>query len=358
MKSLRHGLVGYGWGSDMIKIPLTLPAYGTRAFHWLRKTCGVATCHPHFGELLQGAFDVAEGKHRRAVRALVSVHMPYADGSVARVALEPGRIGKFVPEAGRTGIHVRPAHFRKCEIATRLALDAFGMKNMAAKLEVTTFVPEGAGMGSSTTGVVASIRAVAQAVSAYRGARIIPAPHLQAKLAVAAEHASDSVMFDCTGTTILFAQRTGKVVRTFNGPLPQMHILGFDTGSAGSGVDTDRLPRARYSRDQIAAFGCALAVLERAISEQSVTLAGRLATFSAMMSETAMQNPLKKPKLNELLRIKESTGSAGIVVAHSGTVAGLIFDPALPGLRTRVGEASNAIAHLGFDRLRTFSTPC
>ncbi|MCC8962424.1 kinase [Bradyrhizobium sp. Pear76] len=266
-------------------------------------------------------------------------------------------MSNFVPEAGRTGIHVRPAHFRKCEVAARLALDAFGLNNMGARLEVKTFIPECVGMGSSTTGVVASIRAVAHAVSAYRGARMMPAPHLQATLAVAAEHASDSLMFDCTATTILFAHRIGKIVRTFNGPLPQMHILGFDTGSARDGVDTDRLPRARYSRDQIAAFGCALAVLERAIAEQSVALAGRVATFSAKMSETAVQNPLKKPKFNELLRIKEGTGSAGIAVAHSGTVAGLIFDPALPDLRTRVAEASSAIAHLGFDHFRTFSTP-
>lgn len=342
----------------MIEIPLKLPSYGMRASdRWLGKTCGVASCHPHFGELLQGAFYVAEGGHCRTVRALVSVHMPYGDGSIARVTLEPSRMGKFVPEAGRTGIDVTPAHFRKCEIAARLALDAFGMKHTAARLEVITFVPEGGGMGSSTSGVVASIRAVAHAVGAYRGARIIPAPHLQAKLAVAAEQSCDSLMFDCTGTTILFAHRTGKIVRTFNGPLPQMEILGFDTGPAGGLVDTDRLPRARYSRDQIAAFGCAVAVLERAIAEQNVALVGRVATFSAMTSETATQNPLKKPKFNELLRIKEGTGSAGIVVAHSGTAAGLIFDPALPDVRTRVDEAGTAILRLGFDRFRAFSTP-
>lgn len=342
----------------MIHIPPTLPTKGTQASPpCLANACGAASCQPHFGELLQGAFDVAEAGHRRTVRALISLHLPYSDGSVARVTLEPGRVGKFVPEAGQSGIHVTPAYFRKCEIAARLTLDAFEMNNMAARLEVTTFVPEGRGMGSSTSSVVASIRAVASAVSAYRGTRIIPAPHLQAKLAVAAEHACDSLMFDCTGTTILFAHRLGKIVRAFNGPLPQMHILGFDTGFARGSVDTDRLERARYSRDQIAAFGCALAVVERAIAEQSVTLAGRVATFSARMSEAALQNPLKKPKFNELLRIKEGTGSAGVVVAHSGTVAGLIFDPALPDLQIRAAEASTAIARLGFDRLRSFLTP-
>ncbi|MDH2348806.1 hypothetical protein [Bradyrhizobium sp. SSUT77] len=323
----------------------------------LPKPSGMATCHPHFGELLQGAFALEDGRHRRTVRALVSVHMPHSDGSQARVTLDPSRIGKFEPQVGDTGINVMPKHFHKCELAVRLTLDALGMRNMAATLNVRTFVPEGAGMGSSTSGVVASIRAAVKAVDAYRGSRVIPAPHLQAKLAVAAEHACDSLMFDCTSSTILFAQRTGKSIRVFNGPLPQMQILGFDTGSCEGGIGTDRLPRARYSRDQIAAFGCALAVLERAIAEQSVALVGRVATFSAIQSETAMQNPLKKPKFNELLSIKEDTGSAGVVVAHSGTVAGLIFDPHLPDIRSRVAKARTAIGRLGFDRLCTFSTP-
>ncbi|RXH25464.1 hypothetical protein XH84_31415 [Bradyrhizobium nanningense] len=334
------------------------PGDGTIASSYsLAKPYGVATCHPHFGELLQGAFAVEKGGHHRTVRALVSVHMPHANGSQAHAILEPSRMGKFVPQVGRTGVQVKPNHFYKCELAARLALDAFGMRNMAAKLEVRTMVPEGAGMGSSTSGVVASIRAIARSVAAYRGSRVLLAPHLQAKLAVAAEHACDSLMFDCTSSTILFAHRMGKVVQVFNGPLPQMYILGFDTGAANSGIGTDRLPRARYSRDQIAAFGCALAVLERAISEQSVALAGRVATFSAIQSESALQNPLKKPKFDELLRIKEDIGSAGIVVAHSGTVAGLIFDPNLPDLRSRMDEAKAAIGRLGFDIRCTFSTP-
>lgn len=334
------------------------PAYSTRrSERWLRKTSGVASCHPHFGELLQGAFDVSEGRRRRTVRALVSVHIPSMAGAVAHVTLKPNRAGKFLPEIGSTGIHVNPAHFSKCEIAARLALDAFGMENMAATLDVRTFVPEGAGFGSSTSGVVASIRAVAQAVGAYRGTRIIPAPHLQAQLAVAAEQASDSLMFDCMGNAILFAQRLGTIVRTFNGPLPRMHILGFDTRSKSGGINTERLPRARYSREQIAAFGCALAVLERAVAEQSVALAGQVATFSARMSETAMQNPLNKPHFDELLRIKEDTGSAGILVAHSGTVAGFMFDPTLSDLCTRVADATMSIVQLGFGRLGTFSSP-
>jgi uncharacterized protein involved in propanediol utilization len=135
-----------------------------------------------------------------------------------------------------------------------------------------------------------------------------------------------------------------------------MLILGFDTATAG-GVDTLKLPRARYSPEQIYGFGCAVATLERAIAEQSVELVGRVATYSATVSETAMQNPLRKPKFADLIKIKDATGSAGVVVAHSGTVAGLIFNPALPDLDRRIAEARTAVTRLGFSQLRTFTTP-
>lgn len=61
--------------------------------HSLAKPCGVVSCHPHFGELLQGALAVEKGADRRTGRALVSVHMPHADGAEFRATLEPSRVG-------------------------------------------------------------------------------------------------------------------------------------------------------------------------------------------------------------------------------------------------------------------------
>ena len=154
-----------------------------------RKYEGFATCHPHFGEFLQGAFEIDNGGRPGIVRALVSVHMPNEPGSAAQFTLDPRRTGKFRPEAGRTGVTVIPRHFEKSQIAARLMLDALGLQDVGGTLHVTTSVPEGGGMGSSTTGVVATLRAIAEAVSACKGTRILPAPHLQARLAVAAERA-------------------------------------------------------------------------------------------------------------------------------------------------------------------------
>lgn len=319
---------------DLSSMPAACPAPS----HFV----GEASCHPHFAEFLQGATEVDKNGRSGTARFLVSVHMPGIPGSVA----------KFTLQLDRAEITVTPSTYTKSARAARLTLDRLGFESAGGRLEVKTFVPEGAGQGSSTTGCVASARASAAAVSKAIETEITLSPYLQAEIAVAAEQACDSVMFDCTGTTLLFEHRTGLVRKTLGGPLPRMLILGFDT-SAGGGVDTDEFPRARYSSAQIADFGVAIATLERAIQEQSVDLVGRVATFSAMVN----QSNLPKPNFDATINIKDVVGSAGIVVAHSGTVAGLIFDPALPDLSERVADAQSRIVGLGFGRIQSFTTP-
>lgn len=301
---------------------------------------GESSCHPHFGEFMQGAVEVDKNGRSGIARCLVSAHVPNEIGSVAR----------FAVTFGTRKVHVTPAHYRKCVAAARLTLDHLGFKSAGGSLEVKTLVPEGAGMGSSTTGVVATMRAVAAAVGKANDSTIALSPLFQADIAVAAEQASDSVMFDCTGTTLLFEHRTGMVRKTLGGPLPRMTILGFGTEDR---VDTDGLVRARYTPEQIAAFAVAVATLERAIQEQSVDLVGRVATFSA----TVNQSHLPKPNFDALVDIKDMVGSAGVVVAHSGVVAGLIFDAACPDLAERIADAKTLVGALGFRRFRTFTTP-
>jgi len=318
--------------------PSSVPAANSAQSHFV----GEATCHPHFGEFLQGAIEVDKAGRPAVERCLVSVHKPGLPGSSAR----------FTLHADSTEITVTPAQYTKSAKAARLTLDRHGFEKAGGSLEVETFVPEGAGEGSSTAACVASARATVAAVSNAIGTVITLPPHLQAEIAVAAEQACDSIMFDCTGTTLLFEHRTGMVRKALGGPLPRMSIVGFDT-SAGDGVDTDKLARAQYSSEQIAAFGVAIATLERAIQEKSVDLVGRVATFSAMVN----QSNLPKPKFDAIIDIKNVVGSAGVVVAHSGTVAGLIFDATLPDLIERIADAQSQIVGLGFRRIQAFTTP-
>lgn len=313
---------------------------------------GKGSVHPHFAEVWQGAIRRQDG---RLTRALLTIPVPTRTGSTAEFCLFPDAHRVAEMGSDNIGIVVRPLHFEKCAYAARLTLDHYGLFRAGGLLKVRTYVPEGAGEGSSSSGVVATERAVRAAVSRYLRRPLLPRPYEVAKMAVVAENASDPLMFDPHGPAIVFAHREGRVVRTFSGPLPRTVVLGFDTSTVG--VETDRLPRARYSPEQLSALGAALGLLERSIDTQSVAELGLASTLSAKIAQTADQNPLPKPKFVETLAIADECGAAGLAVAHSGTVGALLFDPVIPHLNYRLDAAHKSLRCLGFRIRETFSTP-
>ena len=74
-----------------------------------------------------------------------------------------------------------------------------------------------------------------------------------------------------------------------------------------------------------------------------MALLGRVATASSRIN----QRYLPKPVLDELLALCRRLGGHGVQVAHSGTVAGLIFDARMPGLDDAVQRGVAGIEALG-----------
>jgi uncharacterized protein involved in propanediol utilization len=83
--------------------------------------------------------------------------------------------------------------------------------------------------------------------------------------------------------------------------------------------------------------------MRRAIATDDVALLGRVATASARIN----QRFLPKVMLEPLLELCLAHEGCGIQVAHSGTVAGLIFDPRRPGITDRVRECIRRMEELG-----------
>ena len=65
-------------------------------------------------------------------------------------------------------------------------------------------------------------------------------------------------------------------------------------------------------------------------------LVGHAATLSAQ----AHQAILFKPTLDHALALSQAVGAVGVCIGHSGTVIGILLDPA----RTEAGEAARRIA--------------
>jgi uncharacterized protein involved in propanediol utilization len=274
---------------------------------WSETEAGVGFCHGHHGELLQGAFRIGGG---RPVRALVT--LPFlGHGTRARAAADPQLSEVVVWPTGK----IKAA--RAAALTLRLLKSAPG-----CRLTLQSTLPTGWGMGSSTADVVATIRAVADLGGHFLEDALV------ARLAVAAEGACDSLMFGDRVT--LFAQREGRVLRTLGGRLPALLTVGCNPGGA-EGVDTLSRPPAAYSGSDLRLLSRLLERLRTGIRTGDRGEIGRVATESARLN----QRFLATPRFADLLEVGRACSALGLQVAHSGTVAGFLFDQHSPAPAAR-----------------------
>ncbi|MFB7369277.1 GHMP kinase [Streptomyces sp. NPDC056222] len=294
---------------------------------------GCAPCH--HGEILQGVFLDADGR-----RCAGLVTLPMAG---------PGSSAEFVPHPGTApdALTVAPADRTKAAQAAVLAVaecaERAGLPCCGGELRISGDIPVGLGMGSSTSDVIATVRAVADAY----GLRL--APETVARLAVSAELASDPLMLD--GRPVLFAQREGRVLEVLGPALPPLVVVGCTLGG-GAPVDTLALPVREAADADIRDFERLRTLLRRAVATGDARLLGEVATASARRG----QQVLGHTEFDALTAIARRVGAAGVQIAHSGAVAGVLFDAAAPGLRYRVRSCLRALDAHGIPATRAFTT--
>ncbi|MGW6979722.1 GHMP family kinase ATP-binding protein [Streptomyces sp. NPDC054932] len=298
-----------------------------------RRGAGHASCH--HGEILQGVFLDAAG---RRCAGLVTLPMTGL-GSRAEFTRRPGT----PPEQ----LTVLPADRTKAARAAVLAVEECARRRReppcGGELRITGDIPVGLGMGSSTSDVIAVVRAVADSY----GARL--APGTIARLAVRAELACDPLMLDAR--PVLFAQREGRVLEVLGHRLPPLVVVGCALGG-GAPVDTLSLPVRPHEDTDVRAFERLRALLRRAVATGDAALLGQVASASARQG----QRLLRHPEFDTLADIARRLGAAGVQIAHSGAVAGVLLDPAAPGLRHRVRSCVRALESNGIAATRTFAT--
>jgi uncharacterized protein involved in propanediol utilization len=296
-----------------------------------RPPIGTAVAPVHHGEILQGMFP-ADGQVKRGLVSLpcnmyiVRASFAIADGPV---------------------ITVSPGWKRKAKRAAELTTTVLQKHSgalLGGNLEVISRVPLGQGFGSSTSDVLAAIWAVADAFSVR-----LPAASV-AKLAVAAETASDSLMFG--DSSVLFAHREGEVIEDFKDHLPRVRVLGFFARPKHVEIDTLALAPARYSRREIEIFHDLRSDLREAVLKKNTELLGRVASASAEINQQYLPIP-ELPRINEIGR---AAGSVGIQISHSGNIAGLLFDAADRDVLQRIDLSEKMLGEAGFNEQWQFST--
>ncbi|ARS65908.1 GHMP kinase [Sinorhizobium meliloti] len=272
----------------------------------------------HHGEILQGVF---RDDRRRLHRGLVS--LPFAHRfAIARVRLSSDR-----------NMTVVPGYKKKSLVAMQLLCGELGYTGPGFELSIRSNIPEGYGLGSSTADIVATLRAVAR----YLGHRLTA--RVAFRIAVKAETASDSTMF--TGRARLVCQREGTVLERYAEGLPPFSLLSVNV-APDDPVGTLAFPAARYTDDEIDEFAALRDKMRRAISEQDLSLLGKVAKRSSVLN----QRRLPQPHFEEIRAIARSVKAAGVQVAHSGRMVGIILNPTISTTDARFKSAKQQLIDL------------
>jgi L-threonine kinase len=196
----------------------------------------------------------------------------------------------------------------KTRQAVRHTLAYIGERKFPFCLSLSSQLPPGKGMASSS----ADIGAVTIAVAAAFGKRL---EEEEVAILAAAIEPTDGVF--CRGV-VAIQYETGRILHRY-GLLPPMPIAVFDTGGT---IDTITF-HAQHS----------MGIRNRSLWENPVLrlfahqLTPEIIGAAATGSARANQPMLCKEELEPLIALSSAAGAPGVCTAHSGTVLGVLFSP-------------------------------
>ncbi|MBO1511399.1 GHMP family kinase ATP-binding protein [Metabacillus bambusae] len=250
---------------------------------------GYGTCNGTFGELAQGVINQQP--------FLITLPVPLLKSKAT-----------FIPDPIKMNIIAQPSQ-TKAVMACKKMFELFNLSG-GGTLHLFSNIPRGKGMASSSADIVASIRAVAHSYSIQLSHEVI------SNIATEIEP-TDGVMYE---GTVAYDYINGQLIDSF-GDLPPYGIIGIDIGGR---IDTIQFNKRRkpYTELDHQTFIHAFHLIKEGIKKKDLTLICQASTMSAKVSEKA----LPKRYFKEIERLA-GLCEGGIVVAHSGTVLGILFDP-------------------------------
>lgn len=273
---------------------------------------GNALCCGTFGELLQG--QLPTGSHPRESHFLVT--MPIAVFARAH----------FIEIAGTRTVAVYPPHKVKAKRLAENLVTALGVSG--GTLFLQSELPEGKGLASSSADLVATARSIASCFGRRIHTSLIE--NLMAEI-----EPSDGVMYP---GVVAYRQQSCSLL-SFLGQMPPLAIVGIDEGGTVETVDYDKR-RVENSAGQKAQYHELLAAARIAIAQGDTAAIGRIATASALLH----QERAPKQHLSSMLKASEETGAVGVIVAHSGTMIGILLDRRAPDFPRKLRSVMDCVA--------------
>ncbi len=287
---------------------------------------GFSFCH--HGEILQGAFYCKQTEEYVYGLTTLKCNLFWSKAY-------------FIPKK-KKGIHITPPSCVKAKNGIKQLLKHF-KKDVDGELVIQSTVLPKLGLGSSTADVLSAMWAVAETLQLQLTSKQL------AKLAVKAELASDSLMYT---SDVLFAHRKGIIIEEFPRKLPLVTVLGFDEGSYKNGMDTLQIKPIKYSIRELKVFEELRIDLLKSAINQDITKLGQVATRSALIN----QKHFPKKKLIDIIKIQEKYNALGVQISHSGSIAGIIWNPTAPNLHRKIEACKEELKKKGLTSFWLFNS--
>lgn len=199
----------------------------------------------------------------------------------------------------------------KAQEALERTLVYIGQKYFPFGIRLASHIPQGKGMASSSADIAAVSYAAARAFG-----RVLTGREIM-DIAIAIEP-SDGISF--AGLSHV-SHTTGELF----GQYRNVPLLGISIFDVGGEVDTIAYYRSKgNSGNQDETYRRLLDTVSRAFQtdgQEQERLLGQAATASARLN----QEHLPKARLDDFIAAAEEKGALGVLVAHSGTVAGALW---------------------------------
>lgn len=262
----------------------------------MKKMEGFGCAYGKFGELLQGALPEKPEKFlvTLPITQISMVHFQYWNNLNKTKQIEPKY--KF-----------------KSFVLVEKILHHFGYTG-GWNIKIESLLEEGKGLGSSTTDLVACVRAILQAFK-----KTTPIEQL---LPFFKEiEPTDALMYD----DIVCFHHGESILRRHLGAVPDIVIFGIDEGGE---VDTIQFNKTLlpYSFKEKMLYAQLLETMIEAFQKKDLKKIAEISTQSALLH----QEKYPKKNLPLLLNIVNETNALGVIITHSGTYAGIMIDPNHP----------------------------
>lgn len=256
---------------------------------------GQGVCHGSFGEILQG---VLPGNKK------FLINLKIKNSSHVRLCLQPS---SYSNEKEATFANSYRRYSKSYKVLRNILADIG--RHDDCLLEIESDIPVGKGYSSSTADMVASIQALAEALS------LALKPKYIGRMLTEIEP-NDGLHYP--GTSV-YHHTEGALVAQFD-YVPPLRILSIDFGGTIDTVEFNKKPLC-FSETDMERYAELLVEAERSLRDEDLEEVCRIATDSTLLWQKF--NP--RPQLENVMQLMRDTGGLGVINTHSGTCLGILY---------------------------------